>query len=513
MSESFQTALALHRQGRLEEAEPHYRTALEAEPDHVEALNNLGLLLARQGKFDEAIALTRKALPLTRENFETQSNLGDMLFRAGRAVEARGWLEKSLAQRPGNPMTLMRLLRVLRALNRSEEALPFLDKAAAHRPSSAEVHQLRGALLNALGRREDARLAFERAVALRPNGHYYRDLAAVTDFTPGNKHIANMEAMQRSPNISPDQAMALHFALGKAYSDTREYDHSFIHQIEANRLRRAQTTYSEEAEMERFRKLKTNFTAEVLRARAKGDPSDKPVFIVGIPRSGSTLVEQILASHPDIGAIGESALWHKSAKDVLGDMDFTDAPQSATDDQLREIGARYVADTTELQPSTKRIVDKMLLNFLYIGLIHMALPNARIIHTMRDPVDTALSAFSEELPAGPPWLFDLGELGRFYRAYAEMMDHWRRVFPPDVILDVRYEDVVADLEGQARRIVEHVGLPWNAACLEFNKTERPVWTMSASQVRKPIYKTSVGRWRPSEKYLKPLLDALGQSGG
>ncbi|HEY8949781.1 MAG TPA: sulfotransferase [Rhizomicrobium sp.] len=510
MSESFQTAFALHQQGQIEEAETHYRAALEARPDHFEALNNLGLLLARQGKLDEAIALTRKAIPLAADNSETQSNLGDMLFRAGDLEEARQWLEKSLAQRPGRAIALMRLLRVLRAQNRSEEALPFLDNAVARRPQSAEIHQMRGALLNALGQQEEARLAFERAVAIRPNGHYFRDLAAVTKFTPDNKHIANMEAMQRSPNVPPDQAMALHFALGKAYADTRDYDHSFIHQIEANRRRRETTAYNETAEMLRFEKLKNLFTADVLRNRAVGDASDKPVFIVGMPRSGSTLVEQILASHPDTSAIGESPLWHKAVTTALGDLDFTDAPKDASDDQLRAIGANYVADITRLQPTAKRIVDKMLLNFLYVGLIHMALPNARIIHTMRDPVDTCLSAFAEEFPGGPPWLFELGELGRFWRAYAGLMDHWRSVLPEGVMLDVRYEDVVADLEVSARKIVAHIGLPWHAACLAFNKTQRPVWTASADQVRKPIYTTSIGRWRPSEKYLKPLLDALGE---
>jgi len=509
MSERFQAALALHQNGHIQDAEPHYRAALDEQPDHFDALNNLGLLLAQQEKFDEAIALTRRAAALDPGNFETQINLADIVFRSGKAGEARTLFETALAQRPGNERALMRYLRVMRALDKSEDALAVLDRAAAFRPGSAEIHQMRGALLNALGRREDARLAFERAVALRPYGHYFLDLAIVTKFEPGNKHIANMEAMQRSPQMPPDQAMALHYALGKAYSDTKEYDHSFIHQIEGNRRRRAQTRYDEAAEMARIEKLKSAFTAEVMRSRAIGDPSDKPVFIVGMPRSGSTLAEQILASHPDMRGTGESTLWHKSVARALGGMDFTDAPTGASDDQLRAMGSGYVADITALHPAAKRIADKMLFNFLYVGLIHMALPNARIIHTMRDPVDTCLSAFAEHMPGGPPWLSELGELGRFYRAYAGLMDHWRSVLPAGVMLDVRYEDLVGDLEGQARKMISHVGLPWDAACLEFNKTKRAVWTASADQVRKPVYTTSVGRWRPSEHHIKPLLDALG----
>lgn len=509
MPQSFQTALALHQQGQLDEAERHYRAVLEAEPDHFNALNNLAMLLFRAEKLEEALALTRKAAALDPRNVETLGNLAEMLARSGDSAQAISTFENALTLEPANARTLHRFVRVLRAQNRAEDGIPFLENAARLKPQDPEIHQMLGALLVGTGRTDEARRAFDIAVTFRPNGHYYRDLASVTRFTADNRHIPAMEAMLRDTNTPPDQAMAIQFALGKAYSDTRDYDHSFVHQLEGNRLRRAQTVYSEAAELARIDKLKAEFTADILRARAKGDSSGKPVFIVGMPRSGSTLAEQILASHPDIAAIGESPLWHQSVTGVLGDMDFTDAARGTDDAQLRAIGAAYVASAGALHPKAMRVADKMLLNFLYIGLIHMALPNARIIHLVRDPVDTCLSGFSEQFPGGPPWLFDLGELGRFYRAYAGLMTHWREALPPGVMLDVRYEDIVTDLETQARRMVAHVGLDWNAACLDFNKTRRAIWTASTDQVRKPIYRTSIGRWRPSEKYLKPLLEALG----
>jgi Tfp pilus assembly protein PilF len=510
MSQDFQAALALHQQGQLDEAEPLYRAVLQAEPDHFNALNNLGLLLAQRERLEEALALTRRAAALDPPNAETLANLGEMLSRAGDHAQARAAFEKSLAVQPANPRTLMRFIRVLRAQDRAEDALPALENASRMRPQSAEIHQMRGALLNGMGRQEEARLAFERAIVLRPNGHYYRDLAIVTRFTPDNKHIANMEAMQRHPNIPLDQAMALHFALGKAYSDIGEHAHSFLHQTEANRRRRLQTQYAEDAELARIEKLKTEFTAETFRAPfSGGDPSNIPVFIVGMPRSGSTLAEQILASHPDIAAIGESPALHNNTAAALGNIDFTDTARLAGDDRLRAAGAAYVAAVSSLHPAAKRIADKMLMNFLYAGLIHLMLPNARIIHIMRDPVDTCLSIFSEEFPAGMPWMFDLGELGRFYRAYAGLMAHWRQVLPPGVMLDVRYEDIVADLEKEARRMVAHVGLEWDAACLAFDKTQRLVSTASAAQVRQPIYRSAIGRWRPDDANLAPLLKALG----
>ncbi|HWA29743.1 MAG TPA: sulfotransferase [Rhizomicrobium sp.] len=507
MSEDFKSAYLLHEQNRLDEAEPHYRAVGEDDPDYFNALNNLGLLLMRTNRLDEAIAVTRKASSLEPRNAETLNNLANMLAASGAHDEAWETFKASLAIYPANPRTLLRFLREARVLDRSQEAFPYMEAAARQKPRDAEFQQMLGALLNGLGRTEEARQAFERAVALRPNGHYYRDLAIVIRFTQDNPHLASMEQMARAPEaMPPDEWMALNFALGKAYADIGEHQRSFRHQIEGNRIRRAHTQYDEAGTLDLITRIQAAFDRDTVRDGGKGDPSERPVFIVGMPRSGSTLVEQVLASHPKFAGIGESPAFENSLRAIFGDMSFPEMA-FALPEQLRATGEVYCAAT--MHPEAQRVADKMLANFLHAGLIHMVLPRARIIHVMRDPVDTCLSIFAEEFPAGAPWLFDLGELGRYYRAYARLMAHWRDVLPDGVMIDIRYEDVVACLEKEARRMIAHVGLEWDPACLSFDKTERAVWTASAAQVRRPIYKSSVGRWRPDPATLAPLLDALG----
>jgi hypothetical protein len=243
--------------------------------------------------------------------------------------------------------------------------------------------------------------------------------------------------------------------------------------------------------------------------RGWGNYSRVPIFIVGMPRSGSTLLEQILASHSRVFGAGEINDFAKSAASLPGvSEDFPESVLILSDNELRHLGRRYVNSVTAKVPGVIRITDKMLSNFAYIGLIHLALPNARIIHACRDPVDTCLSCFSILFGDDQPYTYDLAELGRYYRAYERLMRHWRAVLPEGVMLDVCYEDVVANLERQARRLIGHCGLEWEDRCLEFHQTPRPVHTASVTQVRQPIYHDSVGRWRPYRDLLRPLLDTL-----
>ena len=222
-----------------------------------------------------------------------------------------------------------------------------------------------------------------------------------------------------------------------------------------------------------------------------------------MPRSGSTLVEQILASHPEVFGAGEITDFHEAVLTLGAEQNISPDLGEA---ELRRIGGDYVASVTSRAPSARRITDKMPANFRYAGLIHLALPHARMIHARRDPVDTCLSCFMQRIPQS--YTYDLGELGRYYRAYEWLMAHWREVLPASVMLEVDYEDVVGDLEGQARRIVAHCGLEWNENCLSFHKTARPVHTASVVQVRQPLYHGAVGRWLPYKDMLRPLLDEL-----
>jgi hypothetical protein len=242
------------------------------------------------------------------------------------------------------------------------------------------------------------------------------------------------------------------------------------------------------------------------------------VFILGMPRSGSTLVEQILASHPQVFGGGELTHFHTLVEQLL--VAYRASPSSAifpelvlsmTDQDFRALGVRYLAQIERLAPEAMRITDKLPANFIFIGLIHLALPNAIIIHTVRDSADTCLSCFSKLFNGKQNQYFDLAELGRYYRHYQALMAHWHRVLPPGRILDVRYEEVVADLEGQARRIITHCGLDWDPRCIAFHQAVRPVRTPSVVQVRQSIYKNAIGRWRMHEPFLGPLFAELGYS--
>jgi hypothetical protein len=323
-----------------------------------------------------------------------------------------------------------------------------------------------------------------------------------------------IDLASRPERLTTDERMQLDFALGKAYADLKDYRRSFDHLRRGAAAKRAQTDYDEAAAMALFDRIEAAFPPERFAAASgRGDPSRTPIFILGMPRSGTTLVEQILASHPDVTGAGEL----RTASDVFGQVravtgevahypDFVPALDAAT---LKAMGGLYGAELQRLAPGARRITDKMPSNFYFVGLIHMALPNARILHTVRDPLDTCLSCYSKLFAGEQNHTYDLGELGRYHRRYQRLMDHWRGVLPPGRFLDVSYEALVADLEGQTRRILAHCGLDWDERCLSFHETQRPVRTASASQVRRPIYCGSVGRWRAYAEDLAPLIEALG----
>ena len=309
----------------------------------------------------------------------------------------------------------------------------------------------------------------------------------------------------------------IHFALGKALEDVGDYQRAFQHLLQGNALRRREITYDEADCQEMFRLIAELFDSELFdRFRGVGDPSPVPIFIVGMPRSGSTLVEQILASHPQVHAAGELTNLFRVVETVSDSagrpIPFPRCVSALDADGFRRLGQAYLASLPLIAAGKTRITDKMLGNFLDVGLIHLMLPNARIIHMMRDPVDTCVSCFSKRFSTGQAFSYDLAELGAFYRCYHELMAHWRSVLPAGALLDVSYEDVVDNLEEQARRLIDYCGLPWDDRCLSFHENRRHVTTASNVQVRRPLYRSSVARWRRYEAYLQPLLAELDRCG-
>lgn len=442
--------------------------------------------------------------------------LGLAALDARRGEEAVEHFLRVLTVMPDNPAAHNNIGLAYHELERYHEALVHYRRAVALLPGLADPYNNIGNLLVELGRFKEAQSAFSVAVSLAPRrGAFHWNLAGVTRFGAGHAHIAVMEAILNGDEpLADEDRIAIHFALSKAYSDCADHQLSFRHLLAANQLKRRHTEYDEAktlGEMERIARVFDRALIE--RMAGSGDPSDRPVFIVGMPRSGTTLVEQILAGHPGVRAAGERYEMDRIARG-LGDASsgFPEIAAALDGGALRRLGSTYLAGLNASNPAAMRITDKMPWNFRFLGLIALILPNARIIHLTRDPIDTCLSCFSKLFARNQEFSYDLGELGRYYRAYRRLMDHWRAVLPAGMMIETRYEDLIADLEGQARRIVSHCGLDWFDACLAFDKNDRPVRTASAVQVRQPLYQTAADRWRPYRDMVAPLLEALdGQS--
>jgi len=506
---------ALRDRGQFDEAVAAYHRAIRIRPDYAEAYSNLGNVLRDQGQFDQAVAAHNQAIQIKPGYVEAYFNLGAVLRDRGNLIEAEAAYRRAIRGRPDYAAAYSNLGATLRELGKPEEAVAACRQAIVLKPNFVEAHNNLAVALTELGRLKEGRAVLEQAVRLAPrNAKCRRNLGEIVRFVAGDPRLAELEQLAaESASLSVGDRIELHFALAKAYEDVGRHPEAFRQWLDGNALKRRQIAYNEAATLGALNRARAVFTSELIRThRNAGQPSPMPVFIVGMPRSGTTLVEQILASHPQVFGGGELTHFGEAVKGTRrtfgGSAIFPELVSGMTDDDFRDVGARYLSEIERLAPAAARITDKSPGNFIFAGLIHLALPNATIIHTVRDPVDTCISCFSKLFAEGQKHTYDLAELGRYYRHYQTMMAHWHRVLPPGRILDVRYEDVVADLERTARRIVAHCGLGWDARCLAFHQTERPIRTASATQVRQPIYNHAIGRWRAFEGFVEPLLTAL-----
>ncbi len=552
VAELLKVGLSHHRAGRLAEAEACYRRVLAAQPDHADTLHMLGLIAHRrgrqdravelihqaikqngqtatyfcslgvvfydQGKLDQAMAAYHQAIQIKPDYAEAYYNLGNTLKKQCKLDEARAAYCKVILIKPDYADAYCNLGAVLFDQGKLDEAVAASRQAIALKPDFAIAQNNLAMALQQLGRLPEARSALERAIRLAPrNPRYRRNLADITRFVAGDHRLTEMERLaEDSVSFSVSERIELHFALAKAYDDVGRYAEAFRQWLDGNALKRREIIYNEAVRLGVMDGARAEFTADLIRKwQNVGNPSSLPMFIVGMMRSGSTLVEQILASHPQVFGGGELAYFPLAVQELRtktnGRATSPEALSALTGEDYRDLGTRYLAEIERLAPGARHITDKAPINFMFAGLIHLALPNAPIIHTVRDPVDTCISCFSKLFTEEQSHTFDLAELGRYYRHYQALMEHWHRVLPPGRILDVRYEDVVADLEGQARRIIAHCGLDWDARCLAFHQTERPVRTASAAQVRQPIYNNAVGRGRVYTQFLAPLVAELNPS--
>jgi tetratricopeptide (TPR) repeat protein len=502
---------------RSEEAETVYRKALELRPNDPETLDNLALALKDLERLDAAEETLRAALAIEPRSDKIHLHHGTVLIDQHRIDEAAAATERALALNPTSHDAVNLMGRVAFERGHLEEALAHYRRALALKPDLADAHNNMGNVLKELGNLAEAEKAYLMALELdRKVAGVYVNLADSKKFAPGDPHLAAMEALAaQADGLSKTDRMQLDFALGKAYADLKDHRRSFEHLLRGTAAKRATVTYDETETFALFDRIERVFTRELIAAKAgAGDAAWRPIFIIGMPRSGTTLVEQILASHPLVHGAGELQTFNDVVLEVRGpsgnSLAYPDFMPALDAGALTAIGGRYLALLRELAPHGERVTDKMPSNYYFAGLIHLALPNAKIIHTMRDPVDTCVSCFSKLFSAEQNHTYDLGELGRYHRRYEQLMAHWHRVLPEGRMLDVRYEEVVADLDAQARRIIAYCGLPWDDRCLAFHATDRPVRTASATQVRQPIYTSAIGRWKVYEEFLGPLLTELAR---
>ena len=502
--------------GRGEDAVRAYQAAVALKPESAQAAFNLGLALSSLHRDNEAADAFRRTLELSPGHYLAHNSLAVTLRRLGRPAEAETVLQRAIALQRDQADAHLNLGNVLHDLGRSDEAFAAFETARQLSPGRAEPSNNLALALRELGRTDEALAATDAALAADPNSPsawYIRsDLKRFSAIDPDIAAMESLLAIAGPRNLSADALIQLQFALGKAWRDAGDVDRAFGHYAEGNRRKRATFAYDASADAARIAAYATATPAEVLaRLAGSGVADARPVFVVGMPRSGTTLVEQILASHSAIASVGETAALGEAIQAAAGAhralISAAEYERLLSPEPLRAVANGYLRRLPE--SAAARVVDKTPANFQFAGVIALALPGAHIIHCRRDPADTCLSCYTTLFTGRQDFAYDLAELGGYYRAYSAAMAHWRAVLTPDRLLEIDYEALVDDLEGQARRMIAFCGLEWEPACLDFHRSGRRVQTASASQVRRPVYRGSIGAARAFEAHLAPLLEALG----
>ncbi len=498
-------------------AEALFRDILQRDASHAAALCGLAALSLAADVPHDAERLLRHALRQSEHLPLAYRGLGTALLALGRVEEADAAAGHLLKIEPENPQTWITIAAVAARFMRQEQALEAYERAAKYQPDDVRLLMSIGHVRKSLGRRADSEASYKEVLAADSgNAEAWWSLADLKNYTFDDAELAAMQgliAQQEAAGRARPGNAQLYFALGKACEQRGEYPQAFARYAQGNALRRRDAPFEIEGFERRTARIRAFFNTAFLDAHAGGgDPSSAPIFIVGLPRSGSTLIEQILASHSRVDGTMELpniVTLVRTFEDQVPDHDgYPEALAEVPAAQFAALGSRYIAETAPLRRGGQRFTDKLPNNFSHVGLIHAVLPNATIIDARRHPMDSCFSTFKQHFASGQTFSYDLQDLGRYYRCYLSLMDHWDAVLPGKV-LHVQYEDLVRDPQANIRGLLAHCGLPFEAACLNFHETPRAVRTPSAEQVRQPIYTQAVGYWRHFEKELEPLRRALG----
>ena len=540
-------ALQLHRVGRIQEAEALYREVLNAQPNHAGAQHFLGLLLHQTNRRAQGLALIDRSVRSAKKNPDFLNNLGTVQLDHGLIDEAEKSFRRALLVEPNHSAAQANLASTLRQLGkfdaavkifrravdlnpydkkprislaetlqqagRLDDAIVVVHEGLAKQPHDAELNHRLGVVLLEKGDLSAAAKCFRAALSADPNmAEAWLMLSQIKKQREIDTELTAMETLHgRKPAGSLDR-MTLSFGLGKAYEDLRHYDRAFDFFEEGNRICRRSVSYDERKTVADFANMKRTFNENLFQDKRTSDISDHtPIFVIGMPRSGTTLVEQIISSHPQVHGAGElNCLRHAIGEYFPMDMPggFPIGIANLPKVTFSDAGRRYLHLLKQMGPGYKYITDKMPGNFLLVGFIHLMLPKAKIIHCVREPAATCLSIYKTYFRnSGHLYGYDLNELARFYNLYADIMAHWHRVLP-GVVYDVYYERFISDQEAVSRKLIDQCGLSWDDACLHFHNSQRPVRTASVAQVRQPVYNSSIDLWRSYGDRLKPLFDNL-----
>jgi tetratricopeptide (TPR) repeat protein len=504
-------AIQCQHNGQVERAIEILQGILARDPQHVEANFALGLIYNKIHRNDLSIPLLQKTVALRPKLFDAVLNLGIVQRAAGRTMDAQATLEQAVALRPTSSKAHVMLGLLLVDRNSVDAAERMFQRATALQPLNAEAHAQLGLVHKTRGNVAQALASYRRAIALNPQyGEAHRGLAYVRTYKEYDKDVELMEQLYQSPATPEHERMLIGFSLGKIFDDLKRYDEAFACLTEGNRLKRKTFNFSIDASAALFEQHRLVFTrdfAERHRPLATSDAT--PIFVLGMPRSGTSLVEQILASHPDVHGAGEVDYLRTITDEA---MRMTSRPFPQGVDQLppgvlRNAAESYLVKLKAGADGAAHVTDKLPHNFLRVGLIQAVLPNAKIIHCDRDPLDNCLSIFQHHFSEHHGYASNLEELGRYYRLYQELMTYWHEQLP-DRIYRLNYERLTTDTEAEVRALLEYCNLPFHSDCLNFHRTERVVNTPSAAQVREPMYQNSVARWKNYERHLAPLQKAL-----
>lgn len=493
----------LHLKGQWEQAEQLYRKILSRYPHHPEALHLLGLLMHQRGNHKAAIDLIGQAISINGRSPAYFVNRGVALLSNGMPDAAIEHFRAALKLSPGLAQAYLNLGNALRSQKKFSEAEFSYQQAIHSVPRLAEAHFNLGFLLQEQGKLDAAAACFRQTTRIQPGrcDAYYHLSRCMRMSGEGRQIASEILGVLNQGGISEKDAVHCHFALGKIYDDLGEYANAFRHYDQANQLEQKQAVFNREEHSRLIDWIIETFSADFLAMhREAGSTSDRPIFIVGMPRSGTTLVEQIVSSHSGVFGAGELEFWLEQ-----GEQYGPSGIAAPSNQQIASFSEKYLAYLHTLSDSARFVTDKMPHNFLYLGLIHLAFPRARIIHCLRNPADTCLSIYCHKFTRLHGYATNLENLAFYYREYSRLIEHWRRVLPDNLFQGIRYEELVADQANTSRRMIEALGLEWEERCLDFHRNARLVSTPSNWQVQQPIYRDSLARWKNYLPFIAPLL--------